>query len=796
MKLRASAFLAAIPSFIFPFASSWAHSMPHGDILQPPMHVPHGGGTSSSGGGSTLYSSGNEWVWSESPDNGQCQPDTSPPELRFDSSPVDDVVDCPDDVPTVPNVTANDGCDGNLGSVAPTVSVETNEAGFPDCIVRTWSASDSAGNASTWEQVIFLRDVANPTIELPREFHVKVDDKTKKGRIPDFQGFAKDDCELCSFVQTPAAGSGGYPSGHREPVLLVATDGCGRKTTNSTTVVFGCYGCPQGCAPGEGTPKIGSVNLEIGMGRLADGRSAGFLELYVAKTNEWMGTPSELKYLSVGDDRAETIFSPDGVLRQVRSAEALADIVPTGNYSYEIRFYSPTNCLDKTQFYPSTNWSVHYTNYGGGQYLCRYTTTNGCLVNIYDPAWATNWGHAVSGDPFAKWQVAHPWSMPEKLKIAKTRGARTCRYTYAYDEASQTWSLDSGEGLRIETQSSAWNPATSVRTESHVVEDVAGHRALQEYDEYQRFPWGESKILAVQGADGSALSDAQGYYDDPQEPGKYMRVAWEQQSDGGFVWYDYDAQGRVVTEARTWKDADLSAAWPAMNLDHARAVISDYAPVDSADDGLCELQRPRTVVGQIEGVIVSKTYYSFVTNALGDITEIRDECSSAAAGFGDASNLRTITVRHSDSDGPWAAQPASIRHPDGRLDQYAYEQGNYVGDGETPGVFTVGTGEFVKITLNHGTVEHPNGTGKTRAKSSSGIRCTATCCEKPTSSTACNTFVRTGSRKTTTNGGSCCPRGAPTERVATTCGANVADKAWKSTRMAPRPISTTTCWAA
>ena len=688
--------------------------MPKGDPLPPIVPIPSGGhgGTSSTGGGASGYysDSGSYWVWSEGQDNNTCTPDTSPPRLWFNSLPYDDEADCPDGLPAPPTVTAEDSCDGDLGTIVPTVTTETNEAGFPVRVVRTWSAVDNAGNSSCWIQVIFLRDVAKPTIDAPAKFRVKVDDKTGKGKIPDFSGLAKDDHELYSFSQTPEAGTDGFLSGHREPVLLVATDTCGRKTTNCTTVVFGCSGCPGSCAPGTGDPHVGSVELEVSMGRLANGRSAGSLFLYARNTNDWLGSPLGLNYFPNGNG-AETIYTPDGVLRQVRSAQTLADVVPTGDHSYEIRFYSPSDCLVKNQFLRSTNWTVHYEE-EGGSVVTNLVMTNGVQVDINDPAWSTNWAYSPTGTPFVAWSVTHPWSMPQCLKIVKTQGGRVCRYSYSYNEFVHGWRLDSGDGLRIESRSSVWDQAGTTRTEAQLVLDAAGRMTRQDSADWRQYPWGEAQVATVRDSSGAALTNACGYYEDPQEPGKYMRTAWERSAEGGFVWYDYDASGRIVVEARTWKDVDLSAAWPAVDLDQAQATLYDYAPVDPADDGSLEPRRPRSVVERIAGTAVSKTLYSYAVAADGGTVEIREECLSADSVFGDSGNLRTTTTRHSEGEELWPAQPMSIQYPDGRLDRYEYERGEYVESGWEPGEFTPGTGSFVRITLIHGSVEHVNGTAK------------------------------------------------------------------------------------
>ena len=689
---------------------AWELTKPNGDLLDKPNAHPGGGGSSSGGGGSSgYYTSGGWWIWSEGVYNFNCeQPDVSPPRMWFSERPYDDEKECPDEIPAAPTVRAQDACDGDLGTIDPVVNEEKNPAGALVRVKRTWTATDAAGKSSKWIQVIDVRDVAWPTIDVPRIFSVKVDEKTRKGKMPDFRRFAHDDRCKPTLSQSVSPGTE-FPSGHKERVVLIATDECGRKTTNSPTVVFGCADCPGSCSPGEGQPKVGSVELELGLGRLANGRSAGSLRLYAQNIESWLGRPEGMVYVPENGG-GETIYTPDGVLCQIRTAQALTELVPVSRNSYLVRFYSLTNCLDRNLLWPSTNWHWRYESHEDS--WDHYETDDGEYIGLQDARWATNWCYATTGTPFMTWAITRPWSSSNSLKITKIQPGNVCHYEYVYDASRQVWSLDSGDGLRIEANSSVWDESNTVHTIDHAVMGVAGP-AGQEIREYRRFPWGEAQVAIVRDSSGAALTDACGYYEDPQEPGKYMRTAWERSADGGFVWYDYDEQGRIVAEARTWKDVDLSAAWPAVDLDQAQATLYGYAPVDPADDGALEPRRPRSVVETIAGTTVSKTLYSFLADADGETIEVREECLSAEAAFGDSGNLRTTTVRHPETEELWPAQPKSIQYPDGRLDRYEYERGDYAENGGEPGAFTPGTGDFVRITLNHGTVEHTNGTGKT-----------------------------------------------------------------------------------
>lgn len=687
-----------------------------GDLIKPKGDMPiatgalsgGGGGTSSSGGGANGYWFGGWWIWSDGPyDCGCDQPDTGRPRLKFSELPDDDEPECPDEIPAAPTVVAEDGCDGNMGMIAPVEVVEQNAAGALVRIKRTWTATDAAGNSCEWIQVIAVRDVAWPTINVPRVYHVKVDEKTHKGKMPDFRPFARDDRCRPEFTQSTPPGSV-FPSGHEEPVVMIATDECGRQTTNCTMVVFGCGNCSGSCSPGIGKPNLGSVDLELGLGRLTNGLSAGSLRLSAKNIESWIGRPEGMVYVPENGG-GETIYTPDGVLCQIRTAQTLAELVPASWNSYLVRFYALTNCLTRNLLLPSTNW--HWCFDSSVDLWDHYETDDGNYIGLHDVRWATNLCYATTGTPFMTWAITQPWPCSNCLKITKIQPGNVCHYEYVYDASQQVWSLDSGDGLRIEANSSVWGETNEMCTIDHAAMGVAG-TASQEIREYRRFPWGEAQVAIVRDSSGAALTNACGYYEDPQEIGKYMRKAWERREDGAFVWCDYDALGRIVVEARTWKDVDFSAAWPAVDWEQAQATLYGYAPVDPADDGSLEPRRPRSVVERIAGTTVSKTLYSFAASADGGTVEIREECLSADSVFGESGNLRTTTTRHSEAEELWPAQPKSIRYPDGRLDRYEYERGHYAGNGGGPGEFTPGTGGFVRITLNHGSVDHTNGTAK------------------------------------------------------------------------------------
>lgn len=652
------------------------------------------GGSSSSGSGSSgrVRDDGN-WWWTEDEDKENCDPDTSPPWLIFNMLPYDDEADCPDDVPEAPTATAWDYCDGGVGVNSSEVT-NYNAAGLPVSVLRIWSATDAAGKSSTWRQVIFILDTEYPVIDIKTEVEVETE-ANGRAKMPDYSSHATDDFGYLRVTQTPGPG-GEYSTGDRQPVSLVAEDGCGRKTTNIFTVIFSCGGCPGSCSAGSGSPNNACVSLNLSLGRLANGRSAGHLSLFAQQPSSRLFSPEALRYVKEGAG-AVVIRDTNGWLRQIRSADVLVDIVTNNGYqfSYDIRFYSPSSWGSPDEsglFVPS------------GRELLSW--------RIYAPQVLPH-----AGGPIAN---------SNRVSLLKMQGAARIRYEYQYDKSQHGWNLTSGirfrqpsagggyfwdRGLMVESRFSS--TSGTVRTETYVVSSPAGSVAFREVKEYRQFSWGEAWTKSVQGEGDTALTTERGYYENPLLPGRYVRLAWERQPDGNFTWYDYDGQGRVVMEARPWKDVAVPVLESNALMVAAAVTLYDYEPVAAADDGSVRPWKPRMVTELAGGVVVSKTVVSYVAGANGEIEELKEECAAPGDPFGAAGNRRTRTTFYSDAEELWPGAVKSVEYPDGRLDRFVMERGNYVDGGDEPGAFIVGSGDFVRSTVIHGTVLHPEGTGKT-----------------------------------------------------------------------------------
>ena len=645
--------------------------------------IEEGGGDDDDDGGGSIGG------WMEPPCG---NPDTNPPTIYISRKLSNLTVNCISQVPAMPtNVWANDKCD----DIRP---VETNvvQAGTcPTTIARSWSASDTVFNVKTRSETITVHDTVPPRIEIAPEVKLEAE-KCGTAILPDYTWAITENCCLHVRSQIPPPGSQTNKVGDRFPVTLIGKDECNPEVTNTFTVVVVCEGCDD-CSAGKGEPEDTSIHLDLSLGKLASGRSAGHLTLYAIQPDARIFSPEALRYYKDGMG-AETIRDENGWLRQIRSADVLVDIVTNNGYmfSYDIRFYSPAN------------WGSPDES------------------GLYVP----------SGPAHLTWQIFAPQALPgewgpvansNRVMLSKVKGGEDTRYEYLYDEGRQGWQLTSGmrfhqenanrnyhwdHGFKVESRYSSTSGATRTETYS-IATNASSPAAYLEVKEYRKFPWGEAWVKSTRGDEAYALTTERGYYEDPLDPSRYARLAWERQPDGNFSWCDYDAEGRVVMEARAWKDIAVPTLESNALLAASAITLYDFAPVDSSDDGTAQPRKPRTVTELAASQVVSKMYFAYVADANGEITEIKEECASPEAAYGAVGNRRTRTTYYSDAEELWPSQVKSIEYPDGRLDRYVLERGTYAGGDLVPGTFTVGTGDYVRTTTIHGSTSHSNGTGKT-----------------------------------------------------------------------------------
>jgi RHS repeat-associated protein len=373
-----------------------------------------------------------------------------------------------------------------------------------------------------------------------------------------------------------------------------------------------------------------------------------------------------------GDMGIEVVRDAFGTLRQVLLPSRLADIVVADSEHYAIKFYTPS-CLE------------------GGK------DTNGC--------YRLNAGT----DPFEIWTFANPQpGTLRKLLVSRIMGARTNVYDYTYNSEAETWTLATGDGVQVarqELQQTMWNDNRTERlvTRSQMAPD--GTLMGRVIERIKTYSWGDGVTVRVTDPDGVNQTNTFSY-----NTAGYTETAVE--PDGSWSWKGYDSAGRMTTNLTAVKDSALTSF-----KDSAHAVISDYTPVDPLDSPRLNDQQPRKVTESVLGTVVAKTYRAYRKDGNGALTEIVERCTDPSSAYGHAGNLRTVSTFYgTNAINRQIGRVATVVHPDGRMDTYTYDVGNYQpAVGEIPPSFQQDeSGSYWCETVVHGTTNYPEGiAGKT-----------------------------------------------------------------------------------
>jgi RHS repeat-associated protein len=309
----------------------------------------------------------------------------------------------------------------------------------------------------------------------------------------------------------------------------------------------------------------------VSLGTLINGQSAGHIFfnerafLYGAH-NESNGqawgispvlSPDCLVYTKESDEI--TVVMSGSRIQQIKARQGLANIVSTGLYSYEIRFYRPEDTAEAYSGAPAHEPSI------------------------------------VSGTPFAVYRIepnvyakANPedeedqWYNVRGLRLTKTVGTRTDVAVLEHTGGSPSDSnirLTTGNGARIEERSGPFHDVAWYDEENeithydyanpyvlHVVKNSAGVIASKTKRYYKAIssgwisgmgsnqPWGPVRLLKkIEGPDmAQPLTTLIGYdgalnHTDlhpgvgPLNPHSYGRIVSTTHSDGNFARYDYYA---------------------------------------------------------------------------------------------------------------------------------------------------------------------------------------------------------------------------------------------------------------
>ncbi len=454
-------------------------------------------------------------------------------------------------------------------------------------------------------------------------------------------------------------------------IKVTARDKHNDECLKEAKIYIGCPTCTSGTCrdPGTGFFNVNSITARFSLGRTRDNMSAGDLFLAAKDMSPELATPAGLDFSTMADD-TEVVYGDNNTLRQISARQTFLDIVTLNDYGYELRFYEPGARGSKS----------------GGVYSVDNST-----------------------ETKVAWRIENPDASPDvynRLRITEIRGGQQTVHQYAWDNATDTWSLSKGGGLQVISKQKIYDDVNKTLTIIETVSDQAsGVVVSKTRTVLQDFDWGREMIERTADPDGAALITSYTYYDDPAETGSYKKVASQQNPDGSWVKYFYDAEGRKIRVESPFLDAPIST--PSTQVEDLQVTLHDYTPVDVDDSALPgDSFRPRTITGRMAGVVVEKTWYAYIEdNATGERLEITEQCTDPSYSYGDIRNLRTLRLYNAKgTSGPGTGQVKSVVYPDGRVDTYTYEKGSY-----GSGTFTPGSGTFERAMVTHGTEDSPEG---------------------------------------------------------------------------------------
>jgi len=424
-------------------------------------------------------------------------------------------------------------------------------------------------------------------------------------------------------------------------VVVKVQGACGYSTTLLHINCGDCTSCNGDVGAGSGGTSNGSVELRVNVGSSLNGRSAGTLVLNQSFPGSILYAPAGLDY-SVQTQDVE-VFRDSGVLRQIKSSDALTDIVTISPYKYEIRSYPVANAGDKQ----------------GG---------------FYQP----------TGTPNVVWTVEDPDQLAnqyQRVRITQTIQGNNNVSDFVWNAQALGWTLTKGNGLRSESMAVTAD-SNGDRVETREVKDGQGHTASKKSTTLHLFPWGYGIVKEVLDPDGAALTSTNTWYTDAAFPGRFAQLQSISNADGSWETYDYDDQGQLTKVISSWKDVSLADA----SDSNARLRAYSYTPVDSRDvlpvlDGQTQYDgRPRMTTESVEGTVVGRTWHAYFQDAGGNDVEITERAANVNSTYGDAANLRTTKILNA-KNGPalTAERVARIEKPDRTLELYTYSQsGNQI----------------------------------------------------------------------------------------------------------------------
>ena len=368
--------------------------------------------------------------------------------------------------------------------------------------------------------------------------------------------------------------------------------------------------CPDpASAPGNFTPKLHSLSVDIGLGTSTNFQGVGKLTLEIETPAANMANPA---LLVPAVSTKYRVISTNGAVRQILSGQVLADIVTNNPYKYDVQLYRAADAG---------------------------VSTNG----LYQPI----------NSPFKIITFENPDGVTNfnRLCITAVEGIVTNQYQYAYNTNSttytNTWQLLYPSNLRKDILVSARNTNLTERVTLLSVCNPGNPDVLvyQEQNRYQKYTWGEVLLEQVVDPNGSRLTNSWQYYTNSAETGRYTRLKQRFQN-GYWERYEYDKLGRETNRTAIFLNATNGSS-----SDSCRVISTSYS---NAAPNI-------TTVERLAGHEIARTYTGFYpsSNAVRAV-----QCQTAGASWTNGANIVTMTKRDSYS------RPSTVWQADGTMTFY------------------------------------------------------------------------------------------------------------------------------
>jgi len=398
---------------------------------------------------------------------------------------------------------------------------------------------------------------------------------------------------------------------------------------------------PCNCAVASGANALGAGALDahFSLGRATNG-SAGSLAISSSRPTALLSTPAGLAYTF--NSPGVQVLSSAGQIRQVKAPQTLVDIVTDDPYTYEMRFYFPS------QFTTQTNFQ-----------------------GLYDPI--------GTPAPFVTWTIQNPDASPtvfNRLNVTETRDGTSKTYSYTSSGVSGCWVLDYPGNLREDQVVTALTADRNgyTRTVSAATRVPGGPDQFKTQRVYtrstQNYQFGFDALMQETiDPDGHPKTTTYSYTELGTAHGSARPLKEVVHSDGPWQYYQLDNLNRLELLTSGLGDAPAPSGTPGSSTRETHYYYSDfpsnpYTP-GSGDDGSLETNTPRRTIQTLNGSEVSRSYLVLLP---GMRMEIR--CQTPAAESNASDNLVTITRCY--TNGPYAGRIQSIQNPDGTMNLFQY----------------------------------------------------------------------------------------------------------------------------